>query len=652
MTLDASRVAESELSFTLDPRGTAARTAGIPLAETRVEDLLHRAVAAGLSAEVCHQVQHLAEQGSADVRGLTLLLLCERLVVGEGSVFLSLSREALLQPLSALGFSAEDAGDLAVELSAIPDQERWLITSMERLLETGPCPFVFDRESASLYRHKLWAAEQRAAALTLDKLRKAPEPAPNLETALRNVFDEKPLMVGPLEAPRPMIADKRQREAVARTLAQKFTVISGGPGSGKTTLVVMLLRVLVRLGVDPAFIRLCAPTGKAANRLGEALRQGLARAVSDEADRRLLEALPEPATLHRLLAWSPSREVFGKNRENPLDAAWLIIDEGSMMDVTATAAVFDALREETRLLILGDADQLPSVEAGAVFRDLSRGRGSEAFAISLQGAHRQAGAVGGAQILKAADFVNRGDVSGFWNDAEPVSWSGGAFPEGGLCWIDAARFQFEGFVHLAAKHFWQSYYQLASRTYDENDLEGLGRLFDAFQAVKWLAPLKHARVGVDGLNEMLKMRLPEHRRLYYPGAALMMTRNDYRRRLFNGDVGLIVRFRGQGLRLVFPYEHGYRFFAVAGLSGLEPAFAITVHKSQGSEAPAVCLVLPNKANHLCRREILYTALTRAKRLVLVYGEREVLNHALETGMSRNSGLAERIRRGFSQDPTP
>jgi exodeoxyribonuclease V alpha subunit len=464
---------------------------------------------------------------------------------------------------------------------------------------------------------------------------------------------------------RPVSLSEEQREAVRRAVGAPLTLITGGPGTGKTSIVVALLRAALRAGLAPEDMALAAPTGKAAQRLGESLRATLGRLdAPGEGDCRLREALPEPQTLHRLLAFLPSRSTFRHHRANPLPHRLVVVDEGSMVSLELMDGLLAALRPDARLVLLGDAEQLPSVEPGAVFRDLVAGL-PEAACRLTHSYRMDAADPAGRSVLGAARALRAGDAAaleapgGLAGRASLSALKGlgaeFAEPSDGELRAFLADFQArEILVHPGVR-------EAAERVYGDGDglMEGdaaaLERLFQAHERVQVLCPLKDA----PGLRSVAGLNLAFHRFAareagaldrdlgVYAGEPVMVTVNDYRRGLFNGDLGLVVKARqAEGIHqaVAFRAEGGFRLLPHRPLAGqLEPAWALTVHKAQGSEFDRVVLVLPPPDSPLLTREVLYTALTRARKGATILGSREALEAGLSRTSPRHTGLQAALR---------
>ncbi|HEX9082548.1 MAG TPA: exodeoxyribonuclease V subunit alpha, partial [Holophagaceae bacterium] len=514
----------------------------------------------------------------------------------------------------------------------------------------GPArPFL--RTPEGLAAMRLHAAETRLGAALRARLDggEAPDPAD-----LSDLLDH------------PVSLSGEQRAAVSRAVQRPFTLITGGPGTGKTSIVVALLRAALMGGLHPGEVALAAPTGKAAQRLGESLRATLGRLdPAGEADRLLGEAMPEPQTLHRLLAFLPARSTFRHHRNNPLPHRLVVVDEGSMVGLELMEGLLAALHPETQLIILGDAEQLPSVEPGAVFRDLVAALPE--LTCRLSHSYRMDSAdPSGRSVLLAARALRAGDGAALdapgalapRASASALEGRGAehADPDDSALRACLADFQAREILDRPGVR------EATERIYGdgeglrEEDAPSLERLFRAHERVKVLCPLKDA----PGLRSVAGLNLAFHRLAgreaagaldrdlgVYAGEPVMVTVNDYRRGLFNGDLGIVVKARhAEGVHQAVAFREGLRFRLLpyrplAGL--LEPAWALTVHKAQGSEFDRILLVLPPAESPLLTREVLYTALTRARTGVAILGSREALEAGLAHTSPRYTGLQSALR---------
>ena len=530
-----------------------------------------------------------------------------------------------------------------------------------------------------LYAQRLWELERRAAG-NLRALLGAPErEAPELRdpervaAALADVRARPPLDA----RGRPLALSAEQESAVALALGGRLAAVTGGPGSGKTWIVATLLRVLARLG-DPQLsaVALAAPTGKAADRLQGSIAASLA-AIADPApaDRDLMAALPPAVTLHRLLSYSPSGERFRHHERNPLAERLVIVDESSMIDLPLFDHLLRSLPAGGSLVLLGDARQLPSVEAGAAFRDLVESPAAASRVSRLTRSWRMDPAdPAGSAILALAGRIAMGDL--------------GELPEVLTPRAAAAELRFEGAELLSVgrqalspflERWWSGQVLALPRYPDlvgcrwlalEGEIRGepaaeLAGLFDHLASFRLLSPHRGwaGGAGAAAMNAWFRSRLAAEAGIeaggdvLLPGEPVLVTRNDYSRGLYNGDQGLVLAVEVDGRAVpmaVFRTPAGaFRVVPLAALEGrLEPAWASTVHKAQGSEHATVALVLPAEPGRLLTRELVYTALTRARRSVVVVGDETVLRAAAGRAVERWSGVGARLAPAASPTPHP
>jgi exodeoxyribonuclease V alpha subunit len=578
-----------------------------------------------------------------DRRALALLLLLALVAAQAGHTRLAIR-----------GPGAEETAAWAAELAGPDCDPAALLARPGLALAWGPPaarkPLAHGEEPdgrAWLATLRLAAAEARVALGFRARLGPAPEAA--LPEGLFN---------------HPVALSAEQAAAVRRAVAAPCTLITGGPGTGKTSIVVAILRAALALGFAPSEIGLAAPTGKAAQRLGESLRSTLARIDEpDAADLALRDQLPEPQTLHRLLAFLPARSAFRHDRGNPLPHRLVVVDESSMVGLELMDGLLQALPEGARLVLLGDAGQLPSVEAGAAFRDLVGAL--PGTTVRLTHSYRMdAGDPDGRSVLGTAHALREGreadlaapgllsvreDPAGLQGrGAELLEADGAALRAFLADWLDRELLGQPGFTAAADR-----IYRTGGEGWAEGDAAGLEALFRAHERARLLCPLR-AGGGLrttEGLNLHLHGRFraaagsgPDRDIGFYAGEPVMVLANDYRHGLFNGDQGVVVMARladGIHQMAVFRTQDGFRGLPLRPLRGqLDLAYAFTVHKAQGSEFDRIALVLPDHASPLLTREVVYTALTRARKAATILGSRANLAAACRAGTFRNTGLAD------------
>ena len=459
----------------------------------------------------------------------------------------------------------------------------------------------------------------------------------------------------------PIIRDPYQVDAIRAALSTQLLIISGGPGTGKTSLLVNILRALVRAGTDPSRMMLAAPTGRAAQRMSEAMAANLATIAEPDSNDLHLGRL-SGSTLHKLLVYRSRTGGFLYGERRPIPADVIAVDEVSMVDVVMMDQLFQAIDPgRTRVILIGDKDQLPSVEAGSVLADMSPTAGS-AFAkhfVVLRNVYRSAG-----ELLELAQAIN----SGHPVSIKPMEFDSALSLEAGRWAFVAAgdgnalnRHLDQWIMHQYVnpkKRDAPSYVNVVQQLNrvtvtvppEPNNMQKRSDLFNQLFAFVYrsrlLTVLRHGRTGARWVNDRIAGGLrqildpsgnPGNR--LFNGALIMITRNDYTRGLFNGDVGVVLHDPDGMVQVYFKRSGTVEAFSASGLPDWDLAFAMTVHKSQGSEFEDTLLLLPEDPGHrLLTREIIYTATTRASHRLIIYGTTAVFQAALKRKIKRQSGL--------------
>lgn len=555
---------------------------------------------------------------------------------------------------AALASRAVRSGSVAIDLPALadegaatlpdlpwPDAEAWQEqVAGSKLVRQGA--LVVDQGLVYLQRY-----HHQEVQVVHDLVARAAQPPPVLDTALRDAALARVFPRGWEE----------QREAARVATSSWTSVITGGPGTGKTSTVAGVLTLLAeQAGTDRVLrVGLAAPTGKAAARMQEAVAEALEDILArtdDPAARAAIEPLREvtAVTLHRLLGYRPGSSTrFRHDREHRLPHDVVLIDETSMVSLTHMARLLEALRPTTRLILVGDPDQLVSIDAGAVLADLVAGdaedpgpgtatpEGSPAHrpvtVARLRTSHRF-----GAEIGALAEALRRGDADLVLDALR--SAPGG---DGQVTWIEEP--DPTAYLRPLLTRHALGVYRAAQAGQSEQALDLLGnhRLLCAHREGPW---------GVRTWNRSVEAWLTEETGdgLYDPmyiGRPLLVTANDYATGVFNGDTGVVVATRRDdgrrgGRVAVVRGSEGDQTFGTSRLGDVETMHAMTVHKAQGSQADEVTVLLPPEDSPLLTRELFYTAVTRARTRVRIVGSEAAVRAAVGRRVQRASGLRQRL----------
>ena len=599
-----------------------------------------------------HAAGWAAEQG-ADARSVAVVTRAAAalsLAISEGHVCL------LLASLAA----GELDDDAPIRLDAAGWRSTLLASGIVGTPEApGALPLILDADDR-LYLHRYFDYERRLARrLTQARHAGASGPStdsPELRARLAALFSDNAARLGG--------AADWQQLAAALALRGRLTVISGGPGTGKTTTIVNLLACLLALAPD-CRIALAAPTGKAAARMTDAIRQRAQHLP--EALRAKMPATS--STVHRLLGVTPAG--FAHDAAHPLPIDALVVDEASMLDLALATHLLEAVPPTARIILLGDKDQLAAVESGAVFaelsvdpgltadcvRELAAMTGTPASAIvpppaTTPGALKDC-AVWFTQTYRFAADSGIGRLANDVNTGQAraaTDWlRAGADPD--VTWLADAP---QASLDAALRGMDAGYADyLRAVAADSTQVAAITAAFGAFRV---LCALRDGPRGVTALNAAMTRRFRAGLQMpgldegpsaspWFAGRPVLVSTNDHVLRLFNGDVGIALPDAHGELLVHFPdaaAPGGFRAIAPVRLPRHETAFAMTVHKSQGSEFDGVLVMLPEQRSRVLTRELLYTAITRARRRVTLVAEAPVLEQAIATATVRHSGLLARL----------
>lgn len=626
-----------------------------------------------------------------------------------------------LPAVKSLAFQKGDSAERVVRYADWPATISWtrelerssLVCSRSTADEgvTGDLPLVFETHYQRVYLARYWFVQQQLAGWIASRLKSDPLPVDlnQLDADLEILFS------AGNEA-----ADRDQRLAVRNAVNRRFAVITGGPGTGKTTTVARLLAArLMQLATSPnkatkasgsnstagpstpqspLRIVLMAPTGKAAQRLNESLKTAVSK-LPTSVPATVKEQIKQvtAGTIHRQLQWTPLPPErggpFRKGPQQPLDADIVLVDEASMVDIELMWHLFAALRDETQVILMGDRDQLASVEAGGVLSDLcDASLMSESMNASRKPATTsslKSTAVVGLATNLLATSVSWLRVSHRFSSDSPLGQLAASIRQGHaddvlhrlssandpqLVWIshESSETALKQVVEQAAERYRVYLDQLRQLTSTATTNDALRTVLKSLASVRVLCAHRDGNSGERAMNQRIAQQLAHLGLLRprpgaYVGQAVIVTENDHRQELYNGDVGVVVPSpRGHGLAIAFEDprdERSVRLVPTALAPAFQDCWAMTIHKSQGSEFGAVFVVLPEFTSPVLSRELLYTAVTRVKQesksptadrsgYLAIVGRREVTRATVLHEIRRTSGLRDAILARCPSAPKP
>jgi exodeoxyribonuclease V alpha subunit len=611
-----------------------------------ITDLYHKGY---ITDTDVHFANFIAEIDKNDDPDIFLAAALVSRATENGDVYLDLGSVA------ETSISLELNGDAAVKG---PELSEW----SKKISQSGAVgkpgdfrPLILDKKNR-LYLYRYWEYENHLSEAITRRMRED----------IRNI--DRALLKDCLKRLFPENDDDSKWLKVAAVIAafKKFCVITGGPGTGKTFTMAKILALLIVLSrKDTLNILLAAPTGKAAARIGESMK---AAKTTLHCDDNIIDAIPDGAyTIHRMLKTIPGSPYFRHNAENPLIADIVVVDEASMVDLALMSKLMAAVPDNARLILIGDRDQLASVETGSVMADICERNNVHTFSryfckqfqditqqridVSNEEQKENPGIYDGMVVLKksyrfaessgigeCSRAVNRGKIDEAFfhlkNNPDQIGWKEISEPD--------------ALSNALSEWVIQRYSEYLNADDPHKALE----LFSRF---KILCAVKIGSLGVNAINRLAEQILSGKGLIdsdkfsphpWYRGRPVLITRNDYSLELFNGDIGVTMTAPDSKSRELFVYFQGVsgepRRFLPNRLPEHETAYAMTVHKSQGSEFETVLLILPNRDYPVLTRELLYTGITRARKKISIWGTEGIIKTTLSRKVERTSGLKDAL----------
>jgi len=552
-----------------------------------------------------------------------------------------------------LGHSCEHLSDIADQTIFSSDEDSIagfklpVYNDLDSLLQSFECdglPIYFAKEFESLYIRRLWLYENEVAKFIKHRLQINEVDTQKLQIVVNKLFPE--LLDSPLERG----ADRRgvfsqqnktdwQKIAVINSIIRKFSIISGGPGTGKTTTVTKLLLASMLLQGRPTNIALLAPTGKAAQRLTESMKESLQLLPTTSSDinhaRENLEIL-EAQTVHRFLGLRPNSIYTKYNSEKPAPYDLIVVDEASMLDINLFIKLIRAISQNTKLVLIGDVNQLPSVGVGSLLSSLTA-ESHNTFSTEA------------SAILKlfdesiitqesSLDYVVKLEKN-YRSEQHIVSFAkdvlaGQVDYRKHQC--DDLQFETLKYLDKNLKIFADKYrLVLQSKNYQQ--------ALSELKKFRILVANRSIAIGTNQLNAKLESLLGKAPNSLYKGKPIMVTQNSRSLELYNGDVGILWSDEGSSNSLKAYFEHREgKSFAINMLPKFESVYAMTIHKTQGSEFDEIAIILPDETNRVLTKELLYTGITRAKKKLMIIADESVLKTTIKKKVQRSSNIKELI----------
>ena len=558
-----------------------------------------------------------------------------------------------------LGHSCEHLSDIAdrTVFASVEDgingfklPERNELESLLQSFECKGLPIYFAKEFGGLYIRRLWLYENEVAKFIKQRLQTNEVDTQKLQIVIDELFDSTRL-------PHQLVAEQStatatpshqrglfqneetnwQKIAVINSIIRRFSIISGGPGTGKTTTVTKLLLAESLLKDSSTNIALLAPTGKAAQRLTESMKDSLQLLLTTNANinqaRKSLGTL-EAQTVHRFLGLRPNSTYIKYNKEKPAPFDIVVVDEASMLDINLFVKLIRSIGENTKLVLIGDVNQLPSVGVGSLLSSLTTGM-CNAFSAKA------------STILKLFDESITKHESGldyavlleknYRSEQHIVSFAKDVLAGQ----TDYQKYQCQGLQFESLEHLDKGLKQFAGKykviLQSKNYQEALGEL----KKFRILVANRVITVGTNQLNIKVEKLLGKTPNSLYKGKPIMITQNSHSLELYNGDVGVLWGDDNGNLKAYFEHRED-KSFAINMLPKFESVYAMTIHKTQGSEFDEIAIILPDKDNRVLTKELLYTGITRAKKKLTIIADENVLKATIKKKIKRNSNIKELI----------
>ncbi|MEY8768644.1 exodeoxyribonuclease V subunit alpha [Francisella philomiragia] len=472
------------------------------------------------------------------------------------------------------------------------------IVSILESLDYDKLPIYFAKEYDSLYIKRLWNYEVEIASFIKSRTIQNTQQDNRIEEVVDKLFE-------------PADEIDWQKQAVIKSLNYNFSIISGGPGTGKTTTVAKLLLAIQMLNQNQQRIALLAPTGKAAQRMTESLNSALSKRV--DSDSYLGLSNLEAQTIHRFLGLRPNSTYVKYNQQSKAPFDVIIVDEASMLDMNIFIKLIRAVADNTKLILIGDTNQLPSVEAGNLLANFTHHRDgsiTQYTTLLIKNYRSQ------QYINNLAASVLKGDINIDSHQNENIS------------------FHSQRNLDTYLKEYAKRYSQLEkSRDYKEALTE--------LNKFRILVANKNLEIGTDKLNQKIEKFMSKPIDSNYKGKPIMITQNSYSLGLFNGDVGIVWPDDTGKLRAYFDGKDA-KAFSLNMLPKYESVYAMTIHKTQGSEFDEIVIILPVEDNEALSKQLLYTAITRAKHKLTIIAEQSSLRDIAQKVIKRNSNISELV----------